>query len=37
MADLHLAALAMEHGLSVVSADADFGRMPNVRWVNPLR
>lgn len=35
--DLHLAALALENGLTVASVDADFGLMPGVRWVNPLR
>ena len=34
--DAHLAALAIEHGLTVCSADADFGRFPGVTWVNPL-
>lgn len=35
VSDLHLAALAMENGLAVVSVDAGFGRLPGVRWVNP--
>jgi len=26
----------VEHGYTVYSNDADFGRIPNVRWVNPL-
>lgn len=34
--DAHLAALAIEHGLIVCSADADFARFPGVRWENPL-
>ncbi|MFT3833009.1 MAG: PIN domain-containing protein [Micropruina sp.] len=34
--DAQLAALAIEHGLAVVSADTDFGRFPGLRWVNPL-
>lgn len=34
--DAHLAALALEHGLAVVSADADFSRFPNVRFENPV-
>jgi len=34
--DAHLAALAIEHGLEICSADADFMRFPNVRWTNPL-
>lgn len=34
--DAHLAALAIEHGLELFSADGDFGRFPNLRWQNPL-
>jgi len=34
--DAMLAALALEHGLTVMSADTDFGRFPGVSWVNPL-
>ena len=34
--DAHLAALAIEHGLTVCSTDGDFARFPNVRWENPL-
>ena len=34
--DAHLAALAVEHGAELCSADADFGRFARVRWVNPL-
>jgi toxin-antitoxin system PIN domain toxin len=34
--DAHLAALAVEHGLAVASADTDFTRFPNVRLENPL-
>lgn len=35
--DAQLAALAIEHGLEVVSADSDFARFPSVRWLNPIR
>ena len=35
--DAHLAALAIEHGLVVCSADADFARFAEIRWDNPLR
>lgn len=35
--DAHLAALAIEHGAQLCSADADFSRFPGLRWVNPLR
>jgi toxin-antitoxin system PIN domain toxin len=34
--DAQLAALALEHGLSVVSADTDFARFTEIRWENPL-
>lgn len=34
--DAHLAALALEHGLTLYSADTDFARFPALRWVNPL-
>lgn len=34
--DLSIAALAIEHGLAVVSADSDFARFPQVSWLNPL-
>jgi len=35
--DLHLAALALEHGLILCSTDADFARFGGLRWENPLR
>jgi predicted nucleic acid-binding protein len=34
--DAHLAALAIEHGLTVCSADTDFARFREIRWENPL-
>ena len=34
--DAHIAALALQHGLDVSSADTDFARFTEVRWVNPL-
>lgn len=34
--DAHLAALAVEYGGEVCSADADFSRFRGVRWSNPL-
>lgn len=37
VSDAHLAALAIEHGAQLCSRDADFGRFPGVRWVDPLR
>lgn len=33
--DAQVAALALEHGVPVVSADSDFARFPEVRWINP--
>jgi toxin-antitoxin system PIN domain toxin len=35
--DAHLGALALEFGGTVYSADSDFARFPNIRWVNPLK
>lgn len=34
--DAHLAALAIEHGAELCSADNDFGRFAGLRWRNPL-
>lgn len=34
--DAHLAALAIEHGLVLCSADTDFARFRELRWENPL-
>ena len=34
--DAHLAALAIEHGLILCSADGDFGRFPDLKWQNPI-
>lgn len=34
--DAQLAALAIEHGLTVMTADTDFGRFPDLDWRNPL-
>ncbi|HEX8132044.1 MAG TPA: TA system VapC family ribonuclease toxin [Actinomycetes bacterium] len=36
VSDAHLAALAIEHGLTVCSADTDFARFREIQWVNPL-
>lgn len=36
VSDAHLAALAIEHGLQICSADTDFARFSEVRWLNPL-
>ena len=34
--DAHLAALAIEHGLTLCSTDGDFGRFSDLRWSNPI-
>ncbi|MGI8524446.1 MAG: type II toxin-antitoxin system VapC family toxin [Nocardioides sp.] len=34
--DAHLAALAIEHGAELCSADTDFARFSGLRWINPL-
>jgi toxin-antitoxin system PIN domain toxin len=34
--DAHLAALAIEHGCALYSADYDFKRFPGVEHINPL-
>ena len=35
--DAHLAALAIEHRLTLCSTDGDFARFPGLRWENPLQ
>lgn len=34
--DAHLAALAVEHGLTLCSTDGDFARFQGLRWLNPI-
>ncbi len=34
--DAHLAALAIEHGLTLCSTDGDFARFPGLTWRDPL-
>ncbi|MDN5857211.1 MAG: PIN domain-containing protein [Pseudonocardia sp.] len=36
VSDATLAAICVEHGLSIISADSDFGRFPEVTWINPV-
>ncbi|MGV0644462.1 TA system VapC family ribonuclease toxin [Mycolicibacterium sp. XJ879] len=36
IADAVLAALCIEHGLTMISADSDFARFTEIRWVNPV-
>lgn len=35
--DVQIAALALEYQAELHSNDADFGRFPGLRWVNPLK
>jgi hypothetical protein len=34
--DAHLAALAIEHGLTLCSTDGDFAKFSDLTWQNPL-
>ena len=34
--DAHVAALAIEHGLTLCSTDGDFARFPGLKWLNPI-
>jgi len=34
--DAHLAALAIEHGLTLCSTDGDFAKFRDLKWENPL-
>jgi predicted nucleic acid-binding protein len=34
--DRWLAALCLEHGLEIVSADSDFARFTEISWINPV-
>lgn len=36
VADAAVAALCIEHGLDVVSADTDFARFTELTWINPV-
>lgn len=36
VSDAQLAAVAIEHGLTIYSADTDFARFKEIRWENPL-
>lgn len=36
ISDTHLAALSIEHGLTLCSADGDFARFPGLNWKNPI-
>jgi predicted nucleic acid-binding protein len=34
--DAHLAALALEHGLTLYSTDRDFAAVTGLSWIDPL-
>ena len=36
VSDAQLAAVAIEHGLTIYSADTDFARFKEIRWQNPV-
>lgn len=36
VSDAVLAAICLEHGLAIVSADSDFARFPEITWINPV-
>jgi hypothetical protein len=36
VSDAVLAALCIEHGLDIVSADSDFARFRELNWINPV-
>lgn len=35
--DAHLAALAVQHGCTLMSTDGDFARFRKLKWINPLK
>jgi uncharacterized protein len=35
--DAQHAAIAIEHGCTLITTDVDFARFPGVRWQHPLR
>jgi uncharacterized protein len=37
VADAVLAAICIEHGLEMVSADSDFARFADITWINPIQ
>ncbi|HLX62719.1 MAG TPA: type II toxin-antitoxin system VapC family toxin [Planctomycetota bacterium] len=36
VSDAHLAAIAIDHGVEIVSCDTDFARFPGLKWFNPV-
>lgn len=37
VSDAHLAALAVQHGCTLMSTDGDFARFAKLKWINPLK
>lgn len=37
ISDAVLAAMCIEHGLEIVSADSDFARFTEITWINPIQ
>jgi toxin-antitoxin system PIN domain toxin len=37
VSDAHLAALAAQHGCTLMSTDGDFARFAQIKWRNPLK
>ena len=37
VSDAALAAICIEHGLEIVSADSDFARFTEITWLNPVQ
>ena len=37
VSDAHLAALAVQHGCTLMSTDGDFARFAKLKWTNPLK
>ena len=37
VADAQHAAVALEHGCTLITTDSDFDRFPGLRWMHPLR
>lgn len=36
LTDAHVAALAIEHGVTLASSDSDFAKFTGLKWINPL-
>ena len=36
LTDAHIAALAIEHGITLATTDSDFSQFNGLKWINPL-